>query len=150
MHRVLHALWSLFWTLLCLALVAVGIASLYNVGRDNFDIERRAEAEACGGEGEGCDLQRIYMERGPISETFEFYDARRERQETIRVRCTHEHVFVGANVCEVRDRRPSLGTRVTQPSRPAAMGNVGVRKPPSARPTGTVAPTVERDGGSER
>jgi len=152
MHRVLRALWSLFWTLLFLAIVGVTVASLYNVARDDFDVEQRAEAEACGGEGKGCNLQPIYVERGPISETFEFYDARPDRQEKIRVRCTHEHVFVGADACEVRDRRPYMGARVALPPRPTTKArDGGVRQPtaPAPVPTGTrtAAPMAERDGG---
>jgi hypothetical protein len=146
-YRFLRTVWWLLWTLVLFAAVGVGAASVYNLARDDFEVEQRAEAEACGGQGAGCNLQQIFVERGALAETFEFYDARGEK---IRVRCTHEHVLVGNDVCEVRDRRAYVLPGGVVPSRPAVKGkDGGAGKPRPAAPaaTGTAAPAGERDGG---
>jgi hypothetical protein len=112
---------SLFWTVLALALVGACIAGLNNVFRDDLDVVHLAEAAACEGEAKACNVQRVFWERGPLSETFEFVTPRMEQ---VRVRCTRKDVLVGDYSCEVRERRPF------QQVVPAVQGPAGTTRQP--------------------
>jgi hypothetical protein len=148
MGRVLRTFWSLFWAVFWMGVAAASIAGLYNVFRDDHDVQQMAEAVACAGKGEGCRMQRFRQERWPLSSTFEFFD---EKQEWIQVRCSREYALLGEYACAVRERGVYTGPIVLVPPRSAptvkAKGGV-VRKqsPPSASvPAPSAAPVG--DGG---
>ena len=130
---------AVFW----IGVAAACVACLYNVFRDDLDVQQMAEATACEGRREGCHLQRFREERWPLASTFEFFD---EKQEWIQVRCAREHGLLGEYACEVRERGAYTGPIVLVPPRPAstakAKGGV-VRKqgpPPAAVPAGDGGP----------
>jgi len=144
MRRFLHTLWSLFWLLFWLGVVAACAACIYNFARDDLDVQRMAEAAAC--EGEGCGLQQLRKDRTPLDETFEFFDAKKD---SIRVRCAREHVLLGEYACEVRARGPYTGpvTLVRLPPTATAKGKGGGgRKVGPAAPSGS-AGVPAGDGG---
>jgi len=88
------------------------IAGLCNVFRDDLDVVHLAEATACEGEAKACNVQRVFVERGPLSETFELVTPRMEH---VRVRCTRKEILIGDYACEVRERRPfQQAARVVQ------------------------------------
>ena len=99
--RVVRVLWSLFWTLVVLGLLAACGLGIYNVVRDDADVQMLAEAAACEGEGPGCAVERLAGERGALAETFEMLNG---RQEVLRVRCARQQVVLGEYTCKVRDR----------------------------------------------
>jgi hypothetical protein len=140
MGRVLRTLGSLFVAVFWIGVAAASVAALYNVFRDDLDVEQMAEATACEGKREGCHLQRFRQERWPLASTFEFFD---EKQEWIRVRCAREHGLLGEYACEVRERGAYTGPIVLVPPRPAptakAKGGMGPKQgPPAASARATV------------
>jgi hypothetical protein len=139
MRRTLDALWSLIWSLLGLGLTAACLAGLYNVLRDDLDVQMLADAAACEGEGPGCTVQKLAWERGPIAETFEM---RNRRQEIVRVRCTREDILLGEYSCKVRDRFTSAGAvlPVLRPAPPAKGNGPAARKPAAQPPASGSAP----------
>jgi hypothetical protein len=146
MGRVLRTLGSLLVAVFWIGVTAACAAGLYNVFRDDLDVQQMAEATACEGKGEGCHLQRFHQERWPLASTFEFFD---EKQEWIRVRCAREHALLGEYACEVRERGAYTGPIVLVPPRPAPTAKVKggvVRK--QGLPSASAPAAPVRDGGS--
>jgi hypothetical protein len=84
-------------------LMVASAVGVYNVVSDNAEVERLAEATACGGgEGKtpqaGCVAKKTMMERNAIAQTFEFSTGKRQ----VSVRCARAAIFLGAYACEVR------------------------------------------------
>jgi hypothetical protein len=140
---------SFFWTLLVLALAGAGIAGLYNVFRDDLDVVHLAEATACDGEVKACNVQRVFVERGPLSETFEFVTPRMEQ---VRVRCARKEVLLGDYSCEVRERRPFQAAPVMQGSPSTTRQPKGAAKGPAPAPPGSAGadhPAAPADRGAD-
>jgi hypothetical protein len=129
-------------------LTAACLAGLYNVLRNDLDVQMLAEAVACEGEAPGCAVQKVSWERGPIAETFEM---RNRRQEVVRVRCTREDILLGEYSCKVRDRFTYSGSLVAVPRPvPAVKDKGGAARKPAVQPpaSGSAAgPSLAGDGG---
>jgi len=139
---------SLFWTLLVLAFLGACIAGLYNVFRDDLDVVHLAEATACEGEAKACNVQRVFVERGPLSETFEFVTPRMEQ---VRVRCTRKEILIGDYACEVRERRPfQQAVPVVQGSPTVRPRGAGKSRAPAAPATASAAPAPPGSAGADR
>jgi hypothetical protein len=120
------------------------LAGLYNVVRDDTDVQMLAQAAACEEQGARCTAKKTGWERDPIGESFVMLNG---RGEALHVRCSREYFVLGEYACALRDRLPYGGgpVAVPRPVAPAA-GKVGAARKPAASGS-AAAPVAPGDGG---